>query len=109
GISPFGARYSTASVASLFRPETLSYLGAAVIGGAWLGVLSPFALLPALPALASNALSASPWMAAGKAHYSGLVLPFVALGAAAGLARLRSVPHGVALASWGLVLGSVVA
>jgi hypothetical protein len=48
-------------------------------------------------------------MAAGKAHYSGLVLPFVALGAAAGLARLRSVPHGIHAASALLVLGSVVA
>ena len=80
-----------------------------MLSGAWLGILSPFALLPALPTLASNSLSGSPWMAAGKAHYSGLVLPFVALGAAAGLARLRSVPHGVPIASALLVLGSVVA
>ena len=59
---------------------------------------------PGVPALASNAFPTSPWMAAGKAHYSGLVLPFVALGAAAGLARLRSVPHSVAVASALLVL-----
>jgi hypothetical protein len=51
-----------------------------------------------------NALSTSPWMAAGKAHYSGLVLPFIVLGAAAGLKRLRHRPRLVHISSAALVL-----
>ena len=71
--------------------------------GKWLfALLAPLALLPALPAVLANALSSSPWMAAGQAHYSGLVLPFVVLGAAAGLRRLPVLAAP-------LVLGSAVA
>jgi Predicted membrane protein (DUF2079) len=62
-----------------------------------------------LPALASNALSSSPWMAAGKAHYSGLILPFVVLGAAAGLQRLRQYPFAVSGAAAALVVAAGVA
>ena len=79
------------------------------LSGGWLGLSAPLALLPALPSLALNALSSSPWMAAGKAHYSGLVLPFIAAGAAAGLQRLRPAPRLLHLASLGLILSSLAA
>ena len=67
----------------------LGYLGTLALSGGWLGLVSPLALLPAFPAVALNVLSTSPWMAAGKAHYSSLILPFIGVGAAAGLYRLR--------------------
>jgi hypothetical protein len=79
-----------------------------MLGGGWLGLLAPLALLPALPSLALNALSASPWMAAGKAHYSGLVLPFVILGAAAGLHRLRGQPRIQSFAAVALLVTCLV-
>jgi uncharacterized membrane protein len=113
GLSPFGLRYGASLgdgtvgvLEALRRPEALGTFGTLLLSGGWLGLLAPAALLPALPALASNALSSSPWMAAGKAHYSGLILPFVVLGAAAGLQRLRRYPFGVAAAASGLVLAA---
>jgi hypothetical protein len=63
-------------------------------------------LLPALPSLAINALSNSPWMASGQAHYSGLVWPFVVIAAADGLRRLHRWRR---VASVVLVLTTVVA
>jgi hypothetical protein len=77
--------------------------------GGWLGLLSPWALVPASPSLVLNALSTSPWMAAGMAHYSGLVLPFVVIGAAAGLRQVRTRPRSIRGLSALLVLGSVFA
>ena len=108
GISPFDVRYGPtigaglgASLAALARPTVVGYMATLLLSGGWLGLFAPLALLPALPGLALNALSTSTWMASGQAHYSGLVLPFVTLGAAAGLARLRHRPRvqrGVAAA-----------
>jgi hypothetical protein len=63
--------------------------------------------LPALPVLLLNALSTSPWMAAGKAHYSSLVLPVVAIAAAAALGRLRPNPQLQHLAIGALVVTSI--
>jgi uncharacterized membrane protein len=114
--SPFDVRYGATlgagaepSLAALVRPEVVGYGATLVLSGGWLGLLAPLALLPGLPSLALNALSTSPWMATGKAHYSGLVLPFIALGAAAGLRRLRHNPHALHLAALGLVLTSLAA
>jgi uncharacterized membrane protein len=116
GLSPFDVRYGSTvaaglgpSVEALLRQDVRGYLGTLALSGAWLGVFAPLALLPSLPSLALNALSTSPWMAAGKAHYSGLVLPFVALGAAAGLRRVRGTRSLVHLASFVLILGSLAA
>src|ERR1700730_17895506 len=99
GVFPFDVRYGAtvgaglgASLAALVRPAVLGYLATLFLSGGWLGVLSPLALLPALPSLALNVLSNSPWMASGKAHYSGLILPFIAIGAAAGLGAVRGRP-----------------
>ncbi len=97
------------SLAALTRPTVLGYATTLLLSGGWLGLFAPLALLPAVPALALNALSTSPWMAAGKAHYSGLVLPFVVLGAAAGLARFKNRPPLRTIASTALVLTSVIA
>ena len=115
GVSPFEVRYGATlgagwapAMEALTRKSALDYAGTLLLSGGWLGLLAPLALLPALPVLALNALSTSPWMAAGKAHYSGLVLPFVAVGAAAGLWQLRHHPRLVRLASLGLIASSLV-
>jgi uncharacterized membrane protein len=95
GVSPFAVRYAAALdgpssvLAALARLLVGQYATTVLLSGGWLALLSPLALLPALPALAANALSSSPWMASGKAHYSVLALPFVTAAAAAGLGRLR--------------------
>ena len=116
GASPFDVRYGATVGAglgpiidALQRQGVHDYATTLVLSGGWLGLFAPLALLPALPSLALNALSTSPWMAAGKAHYSGLVLPFIAAGAAAGLQRLRRTPRLLHLASLGLILSSLAA
>ena len=113
GGLPFDSRYAEtvgrgfgASLAALERPEVVGYARLLLASGGWLGLLDPLALVPALPGLALNGLSSSPWMAAGKAHYSGLVLPFIVIGAAAGLRRVRSKTSLVHTLSAGLVLSS---
>ncbi|HEX8968633.1 MAG TPA: DUF2079 domain-containing protein, partial [Chloroflexota bacterium] len=88
--------------------DVIGYVRTILLGGGWLGLLAPLAMLPALPALALNALSTSPWMAAGKAHYSGLVLPFIIVGTAAGLGRLRTRPRARAVASGALLVTSLL-
>jgi uncharacterized membrane protein len=97
-VSPFADRYAAilahgpgAVFEALSRPADLGYLWNLVLSGGWLGLFAPLALLPGLPSLALNLLSSSPWMASGRAHYSGLVLPFVVVALAAALAgpRLR--------------------
>jgi uncharacterized membrane protein len=95
-VSPFAERYAAilangpaAVWAALSRPADLGYLGTLLLSGGWLALLSPLAWLPALPSLMLNLLSSSPWMASGRAHYSGLVLPFVVVVASAALARVR--------------------
>jgi hypothetical protein len=117
GVSPFEVRYGPtvgaglgSSMAALGRPAVVGYLGVLLLSGGWLGMLSPLALLPALPIMTLNVLATSPWMAAGKAHYSSLVLPFIVLGAAAGLGSLRTLqPRLVGGAAALLVLGVAVA
>jgi uncharacterized membrane protein len=94
GVVPFIARYEAAlrgldGVYQLVgRPEVRDYLSALLLNGGWLAIFAPLAFLPALPSLMLNVLSASPWMASGKGHYSALVLPFLIVAAAAGLAWL---------------------
>jgi hypothetical protein len=96
GVSPFDVRYGPAlgagpagTLAALTRPEVVAYARTLLLGGGWLGLVVPLSVLSTMPTLALNAVSTSPWMAAGKAHYSGLVLPFLVLGAAAGLQWVR--------------------
>jgi uncharacterized membrane protein len=113
-VSPFADRYAAilanglpAVGDALSRPADLGYLWTLVVSGAWLGVLAPLALLPSLPSLAINLLSSSPWMASGRAHYSGLVLPWVVVAASAALAsprvwRLRPTLAASLVASSGL-------
>ncbi len=115
GGLPFDARYAETigrglggSLAALERPGVLGYAQTLLLSGGWLGLSAPLALVPALPSLALNALSTSPWMASGKAHYSGLVLPFIVVGAAAGLRQVRSRPRLMLVLSAGLVLSSAV-
>jgi alpha-D-xyloside xylohydrolase len=75
-------------VAALTRPEVGSYLLNLALSGGWLACLAPLLAVPALPSLVLNVLSSSPWMAAGKAHYSVLMVPFIIAGAAGGLGRI---------------------
>ena len=92
GTTPFEVRYGPAladPVSALTRPAVGGYVATVLLSGGWLALFAPLALLPSLPSVALNVLSSSPWMASGQAHYSALVLPFVVLGAAFGLARLR--------------------
>jgi uncharacterized membrane protein len=113
-LSPLGVRYG-ATVGSglgpilwaVTRPAVLEYAATLVLSGGWLGLLSPLALLPMLPPLGLNVLSSSPWMAAGKAHYSALVLPFIAVGAAAGFRCLRGRPRVRSLAAATLIATSI--
>jgi uncharacterized membrane protein len=111
GVSPFEVRYGPSladPMAALARSGVIGYLGTLLLSGAWLGVFAPWALLPALPSLALNALSSSPWMASGQAHYSALVLPFVTVGACFALARLRHWPGVLRGASLALFASSLV-
>jgi uncharacterized membrane protein len=104
-ISPFTARYAeiggspgaalrtllvdpAAYLVPLNRPEVRSYGTTLLLGGAWLGLLAPELLLAGLPAVALNVLSSSPWMAAGRAHYSASLLPLVIAAAVVGAGRL---------------------
>jgi uncharacterized membrane protein len=92
GLSLLESRYTLAlGLAPLARPIVQQYAATLLLSGGWLGLFAPFALVPALPIIGLNGLSSSAWMGSGQAHYSALALPFVALGAAAGLSRLR--PH----------------
>jgi uncharacterized membrane protein len=116
GISPFDVRYGPTlgagigpSLSALSRTEVLNYVHTLLLSGGWLVVLAPVALLPALPSLMLNALSTSNWMASGQAHYSGLVLPFVTLAAAAGMSRLRPKPRLQHVAALALVVGALAA
>jgi uncharacterized membrane protein len=116
GIMPFEVRYGAtvgsglmASLHSLGRPVVVEYAKSLLLSGGWLGLFAPLALLPTLPSLALNVLSTSPWMAAGKAHYSGLVLPFLIVGAAAGLGTVtRRAPRLRSVASVALIATSTV-
>ncbi len=114
GVSLFDARYGATlgagfgpSLAAIGRPEVVGYLGALALSGGWLGLLAPWTLVPALPGMALNVLSASPWMAAGKAHYSSLVLAFIAVAAAAGLGALRGRPALVQFGGLALIVTSL--
>jgi alpha-D-xyloside xylohydrolase len=88
---PLAVRYAAlldppgSMVAALARPLVGDYLVLLLLSGGWLACLAPLLAIPAVPALALNVFSSSPWMAAGKAHYSVLVLPFLVAGAAGGL------------------------
>jgi uncharacterized membrane protein len=113
GLSPFGGRYAAALadppaglLAALARPTVQVFLATLVGSGAWLGLAAPLFLLPMLPTLAADALSGSAWMASGKAHYSALLLPWVVVGAAVGLRRIRALRRGVPLASALLVVAA---
>jgi hypothetical protein len=93
---PFDVRYAATVgsgfggiLAGLSRPSVLGYASTLGLSGGWLALTSPLALVPAVPSLAWNTLSSSAWMVSGKAHYSALVLPFIVLGAADGLRRMR--------------------
>jgi uncharacterized membrane protein len=115
GSSLFDVRYGPTLgggigpvLSAIARPAVAQYATMLLLSGGWLGLLSPLALLPALPSLALNVLSMSPWMAAGKAHYSALVLPFLIIGAAAGLRRLREHHRAQPLACAALVLTGVM-
>ena len=131
-ISPFTARYAdlggspgamlrtlveqpSAYLSVLGRPEVAGYLWTLLLGGAWLGLLAPELLVVAAPVLLLNVLSNSPWMAAGRAHYSASVLPIVVAAAIVGLGRLALLApaerrrYVLAVLSVAVVLGAAYA
>jgi uncharacterized membrane protein len=115
GVSPFDVRYAATVSAglapvvdALVRPSVMDYAATLLLSGGWLALVAPVALVPALPSLMLNVLSTSAWMAAGKAHYSVLVLPFIAIGAAAGLRRLKNRPRLIHIATATLLASSIV-
>ncbi|MBL7198686.1 MAG: DUF2079 domain-containing protein [Anaerolineae bacterium] len=55
-------------------------------------LLSPVALLPALPVLAINLLAESSWQSSVHAHYMAPVIPFVWIAVGEGVARLAAGP-----------------
>ena len=60
--------------------ENLSYLFMIGLPVAFLPILSPVMLLPALPALLLNMLSHSPYMRSINYHYTTAIIPFLYLG-----------------------------
>lgn len=118
GDLTFSVRYGEALsagvpslLAALTRTPVMASLITLVLTGGWLVPLGPLAFVAALPTLALNAASSSPWMMTGKAHYAALLLPIVCLCTVAGLARLRTRPRALRVASGALiglaVLGAV--
>jgi alpha-D-xyloside xylohydrolase len=99
GGSPFVVRYGAllggpdSMLEALQQPVVREYLTTIVMSGGWLSAFAPVAMAPAIPLLALNVFSSSPWMASGKAHYSVLVLPFVVIGAASALRHLNRMPQ----------------
>ncbi len=87
GSSPFGVRYSLDLATALTRPDIGRTALTLLLSGAWLGLFAPAPLLGALPTLAANVLSSSPWMASSGAHYGVLLLPFTTLCVAIGLKK----------------------
>lgn len=79
-----------AVIAALSRPEVTEFVATTLLSGGLLAALVPTMVLPILPLAALNAVSSSPWMAAGRAHYSVLVLPLLVAGAAWTLRRLAT-------------------
>lgn len=115
GGLPLADRYAgaladgaTSLLSALGRVEPREYLETIALSGGWLVPLGPLAFVAALPTLVLNVLSSSPWMAAGKAHYSALLLPVLTLSAIAGLARLARQRPALTLASVALIATSVL-
>ena len=117
GAWAFAPRYvhmqsgSEAVVENLGRPEVIEFIATVLLSGGLLGMFTPLAVLPLLPLAALNALSTSPWMATGRAHYSVLILPLAVAGSAWALGRLRTLRlprpgRTVGAAASALVLGA---
>ena len=120
GSWAFGPRYAylqegpLAAVQAVTRPEVAELAAALLLSGGLLAMLSPLSLIPLLPLAAANALSSSPWMATGRAHYSVLVLPLAIAAAAFAVGRLADLPAprpklAVRGAALGLLAGAFAA
>jgi uncharacterized membrane protein len=70
------------------EPGRLRYLVAMLAPWAFLPLLGPLGLVPAVPPLAANLLSADPVLFHHRAQYTGYVLPFLALATIGGVRRL---------------------
>ncbi|MCC7106509.1 MAG: DUF2079 domain-containing protein, partial [Chloroflexi bacterium] len=74
---------------TLTRGTALSYLGTLALLGLPFALLAPEILAAAAPSLALNVLSSSPWMASGRAHYSGVVLGVLVAATLIGAGRMK--------------------
>jgi uncharacterized membrane protein len=86
-----------AALGTAFSPSRLLYLGAILAPFAFLPLLAPLSLIPALPALAQNLLSIDPVLFHHRSQYNVFILPFLALAAVSGFSRLSSL-KGAAVA-----------
>jgi uncharacterized membrane protein len=113
GTSPFDVRYASlrevGPIALLLRPMVIGYASTLLLGGGWLALFAPTALVPAFPTFVLNVLSSSDWMASGKAHYSALIVPLLVFAAASSLGRLATHEYLLRGAAVGLVISSVAA
>jgi uncharacterized membrane protein len=77
-------------LAFVVAPGRLRYVVAMLAPWGFLPLLGPLALLPALPPLVANLLSADPVLFHHRTQYGGYLLPFLALATLAGVARLSA-------------------
>ena len=70
------------------EPVRLQYLWGLLVPFGWLSLLAPEVILLSLPLLLANLLSAYPAQYYGDFHYSAPLVPYFAVSAAYGLARL---------------------
>lgn len=76
------------TLAFMWSLEKLRYLLALLAQTAFLPLLAPWELLPALPALVHNLVSRDPVLFHHRTQYNAFVLPFVLTAAVSGWARL---------------------
>ena len=77
-----------ASIAGEFDRETLQTLFDLLMPLGFASLISPLALLPALPILGINLLAQSAWQNSVHAHYMAPLIPFIWIAAGEGVSRL---------------------
>lgn len=88
-------------LARLWRPESGEYLFSLGVPNLFLFLLSPLAVVPALPALAANLLSDASYPRDLFYHYQTSILPFLYLATIDSLARIDRARGGAAPADSG--------
>jgi uncharacterized membrane protein len=84
----------------LRRPDISAYLGGLLASGGWVALAAPEILAIALPVVMLNALANTGWPSSGGAHYSVVIVPFLVVAAAVGLARLSQWAEAIGRWRW---------